>query len=93
MHVRAIMDGLRRIVRALRISARAAEGRLLVAAILKGRRDPNALHISAAAVLGYSVVHGAAFVLFGILAAVLAARGHVERCGRDAVWTAATIPR
>ena len=46
---------------------------LLGAAILKGLRDPNALHIAPAVVLGYSVVHGAAFVLFGILAAVLLA--------------------
>jgi len=46
---------------------------LLGAAILKGLRDPNALHISTAVVLGYSVVHGAAFILFGILAAILLA--------------------
>ena len=45
---------------------------LLGAAILKGVRNPAALHISAD-VLGYSVLHGAAFVAFGILAAVLLA--------------------
>jgi len=51
---------------------------LLGAAILKGLRDPNALHIAPAVVLGYSVVHGAAFVLFGILAAVLLAAAERE---------------
>jgi len=46
---------------------------LLGAAILKGLRDPAALHVSTAVVLGYTVMHGAAFVLFGLLAAVLIA--------------------
>ena len=46
---------------------------LLGAAILKGLRDPSALHVSTAVVLGYSVVHGAAFVLFGVMAAILVA--------------------
>jgi hypothetical protein len=51
---------------------------LLGAAILKGLRDPNPLHISTAVVLGYSVVHGAAFILFGILAAILLAAAERE---------------
>jgi hypothetical protein len=46
---------------------------LLGAALLKGLRDPAALQISAGVILGYSVLHGAAFILFGVLAAVLLA--------------------
>jgi hypothetical protein len=46
---------------------------LLGAALLNGLRDPEALHISADVILGYTVLHGAAFVLFGLLAAVLIA--------------------
>jgi len=46
---------------------------LLGAAILEGLRDPERLRISAGVVLGYSVLHGAAFVFFGVLAAVLLA--------------------
>jgi hypothetical protein len=46
---------------------------LLGAAILRGLRDPATLHISTAVVLGYTVLHGAAFIGFGILAAVLLA--------------------
>jgi hypothetical protein len=46
---------------------------LLGAAILKGLRDPATLHISTAVVLGYTVLHGAAFILFGVLTAVLLA--------------------
>jgi hypothetical protein len=51
---------------------------LLGAAILKGVRDPTALHVSASTVLGYSVLHGAAFILFGVLAAVLLAASERE---------------
>ena len=46
---------------------------LLGAALLKGLRDPAALHISAAVILGYTVLHTAAFVIFGLLAGVLIA--------------------
>ena len=46
---------------------------LLGAAILKGLRDPSQLQISSSIVLGYSVMHGAAFILFGIVAATLLA--------------------
>jgi hypothetical protein len=46
---------------------------LLGAALLSGVRNPAALEISATVVLGYSVLHGAAFLLFGVLAAVLLA--------------------
>ena len=46
---------------------------LLGAAILQGLRDPDALGITPNVVVGYSVLHGAAFVLFGVLAAVLLA--------------------
>jgi hypothetical protein len=51
---------------------------LLGAAILKGLRDPSTLHISTAVVLGYSVLHGAAFVVFGVLAATLLAAAERE---------------
>ncbi len=51
---------------------------LLRAAMLKGLRDPSTLHISTAVVLGYTVLHAAAFVLFGILAAVLLALAERE---------------
>jgi len=51
---------------------------LLGAAMLKGLRDPATLHISTAVVLGYTVLHAAAFVLFGILAAVLLALAERE---------------
>jgi hypothetical protein len=46
---------------------------LLGAALLEGLRDPAALQISASVVLGYTVLHGAAFILFGIVAASLLA--------------------
>lgn len=46
---------------------------LLGAALLKGLRDPATLHISTGVVLGYTVLHTTAFILFGILAAVLLA--------------------
>jgi hypothetical protein len=46
---------------------------LLGAAILQGLRDPAILHVTTNVVVGYSVLHGAAFVLFGVLAAVLLA--------------------
>jgi hypothetical protein len=51
---------------------------LLGAAILKGLRDPAELHVSMAVVLGYSVLHGTAFVLFGLLAAALLAASERE---------------
>ncbi len=44
---------------------------LLGAAVFQGLRDPQALRITLEAVLGYSVLHGLAFVAFGILCAVL----------------------
>ncbi len=46
---------------------------LLGAAVLQGLRDPDRLHVTTNVVLGYSVLHGTAFILFGILAAVLLA--------------------
>jgi hypothetical protein len=46
---------------------------LLGVALLKGLRNPATLQITPGVVLGYSVLHGAAFILFGILAAVLLA--------------------
>lgn len=46
---------------------------LLGAMLLQGLRNPAALHITAGVVLGYTVLHGAAFILFGVLAAVLLA--------------------
>ncbi len=51
---------------------------LLGAAILKGLRDAATLHISTAVVLGYTVLHATAFILFGILAAVLLALAERE---------------
>lgn len=51
---------------------------LLGAAILQGLRDPQALHVSATVVLGYSVLHGVAFIAFGLLAAVLLALSERE---------------
>jgi hypothetical protein len=44
---------------------------LLGAALLEGLRDPAALQISASVVLGYTVLHGATFILFGVVAASL----------------------
>ncbi len=44
---------------------------LLGAAVFQGLRDPHALRITLEAVLGYTVLHGLAFVAFGILCAVL----------------------
>jgi hypothetical protein len=46
---------------------------LLGAALLQGVRNPAALRVSADVLLGYSVLHGAAFVAFGISAAILLA--------------------
>jgi hypothetical protein len=46
---------------------------LLGAALLQGLRDPTQLRITTNVVLGYTVLHGAAFVSFGILAATLLA--------------------
>lgn len=44
---------------------------LLGAAVFQGLRDPQALEITAGAVVGYSILHGLAFVVFGILCALL----------------------
>jgi len=46
---------------------------LLGAAVLRGLRDPGGLVISTPLVLEYTVIHGAAFILFGCLAAGLLA--------------------
>jgi len=51
---------------------------LLGAAIFNGLRDPNNLHVSATVVVGYTVVHFAAFILFGLLAAFLLAASERE---------------
>lgn len=51
---------------------------LIGAALLQGLRNPAALQISAAVVLGYTVLHGAAFILFGVLAAALLAASERE---------------
>ena len=44
---------------------------LLGSAMFEGLRDPRLLAISPAVILGYTIVHGAAFAAFGILCAVL----------------------
>ncbi|MFQ5945853.1 MAG: hypothetical protein ACE5NC_06320 [Anaerolineae bacterium] len=44
---------------------------LLGAAVFQGLRDPQALEITVGIVLGYSVLHGLAFLVFGILCAFL----------------------
>ncbi|MBI4610437.1 MAG: hypothetical protein HY726_15680 [Candidatus Rokubacteria bacterium] len=44
---------------------------LLGAAVFQGLRDPQALTIAAGPVLGYTVLHGLAFVAFGLLCAML----------------------
>ncbi len=44
---------------------------LLGAAVFEGLRDPQLLKISLGVVLGYTVLHGAAFLAFGILCAIL----------------------
>ncbi len=46
---------------------------LLGAALFDGLRDAAAVQITPRLVLGYSLVHGAAFVLFGLAAAALLA--------------------
>jgi hypothetical protein len=51
---------------------------VLGAVLLQGVRDPAAVHITAPIVLAYSVLHGTAFILFGILAAVLLAQTERE---------------
>jgi len=51
---------------------------LLGAAIFNGLRDPSQLQISAAVVVSYTVVHFAAFILFGLLAAFLLAASERE---------------
>ena len=44
---------------------------LLGAAVFQGLRDPHALQVTLGAVLGYTILHGLAFIAFGILCAVL----------------------
>jgi hypothetical protein len=44
---------------------------VLWAVIFQGARDPSAIGIALGPILGYSVVHGLAFVVFGIAAAAL----------------------
>jgi len=44
---------------------------LLGAAVFQGLRDPQALTITLGAVVGYSVLHGLAFIAFGVLCALL----------------------
>jgi len=44
---------------------------LLGAAVFQGLRDPQAVSVTLGAVLGYTVLHGLAFIVFGILCAVL----------------------
>ena len=44
---------------------------LLGAMLFEGLRDPATLHTTAGVVLGYTVIHGAAFIVFGIAAAAL----------------------
>jgi hypothetical protein len=51
---------------------------LLGAAVLQGLRDPAALRITPDVLIGYSVLHGAAFVLFGVTVAVLLAASERE---------------
>ncbi len=51
---------------------------LLGALLLQGLHDPSTLHVGAPLVLAYSVLHGTAFVLFGVLAAVLLAQTERE---------------
>jgi hypothetical protein len=64
---------------------------LLGGAILKGLRDPSELHIATPVVLGYSVLHGAAFVLFGVLAATLLAAAEREPVLLLAVFVLFTV--
>ncbi len=42
---------------------------LLGAAVFLGQKDPAAIHISAATIVGYTILHGLAFVAFGVIAA------------------------
>ena len=51
---------------------------LLGAVLFRGLRDPGALHITSTLVLEYSLVHGAAFALFGGAAAALLAAADRE---------------
>lgn len=43
----------------------------LGSAVMFGARSPNAIHVTVAAVLGYSVIHFAAFLITGIVAAAI----------------------
>jgi hypothetical protein len=51
---------------------------LLGSVLLQGVREPSTLQVTAPIVLAYSVLHGTAFVLFGVLAAVLLAQTERE---------------
>jgi len=64
---------------------------LLGAALLRGLRDPSLLHVHATLVLGYSVLHGAAFVAFGLGAAVLLAATEREPVLLLAVFVLFTV--
>lgn len=51
---------------------------ILGSLIFHGVRDPHAVTVTAGAVLGYTVVHGVAFVLVGLIAAALVAGAERE---------------
>jgi len=51
---------------------------LLGAAVFQGVTDPAALQISAGPVLGYTVLHGLAFIAFGVVAASIMAASERE---------------
>jgi hypothetical protein len=51
---------------------------ILGAVLLHGARDPQAVPVTAGAVLGYTVLHGLAFVLVGVIAAFLVAGAERE---------------
>jgi hypothetical protein len=51
---------------------------LLAGAVLEGMRNPLQVHPSALLILGYSVFHGAVFILFGIAVAALLAGSERE---------------
>lgn len=51
---------------------------ILGAVIFQGVRDPAAVSVTVGTVLGYTVVHGVAFIAFGIIAALLVAGAERE---------------
>src|SRR5882762_453078 len=51
---------------------------LLGAAVFQGLTDPTTLQISAGPVLGYTVLHGLAFIAFGVVAASIMAASERE---------------